>query len=207
MALTKDKKAQLIEDYEKGLAAAPHAFLLDYKGITVPQVTALRDKVRDSGGHYQVVKNTLALRAIDGKALAELKDHFVGPTAVVYSMSDPVALAKALTDFAKDVPLVQFKAGLVESRSIAANQIKDIASLPSREQLLTKLVFLLQSPMARLARVLAAVPQQLVIVLDQVRKQKEEGGAAAAGAEAAAPPAPDAPAAAAEAASAPETAQ
>jgi large subunit ribosomal protein L10 len=81
--------------------------------------------------------------------------------------------------------VVQFKAGLVESRSIAANQIKDIASLPSREQLLTKLVFLLQSPMTRLARVLAAVPQQLVIVLDQVRKQREEGGGAdAAGASA-----------------------
>jgi len=144
----------------------------------VPQVTALRDKVRDSGGHYEVVKNTLALRAIDGKALAELKEHFVGPTAVVYSMTDPVALAKALTDFAKDVPAVQFKAGLVESRSIAANQIKDIASLPSREQLIAKLLFLLQSPVTRLARVLAAVPQQLVVVLDQVRKQKEEGGAA-----------------------------
>jgi len=116
MALTKEKKADLIADYEQGLAAAPHAFLLDYKGITVPQVTALRDKVRDSGGHYAVVKNTLALRAIDGKALAELREHFVGPTAVVYSMTDPVALAKALTDFAKDVPAVQFKAGLVESR-------------------------------------------------------------------------------------------
>jgi large subunit ribosomal protein L10 len=186
MALTKEKKSDLIADYEKGLAAAPHAFLLDYKGITVPQVTALRDKVRDSGGHYAVVKNTLALRAIDGKALAELKEHFVGPTAVVYSMSDPVALAKALTDFAKDVPAVQFKAGLVESRSIAANQIKDIASLPSREQLIAKLVFLLQSPIARMARVLAAVPQQLVVVLDQVRKQKEEGGAVSDAADAAA---------------------
>jgi large subunit ribosomal protein L10 len=179
MALTKEKKSDLIADYEKGFAVAPHAFLLDYKGITVPQVTALRDKVRDSGGHYAVVKNTLALRAIDGKALAELKEHFVGPTAVVYSMSDPVALAKALTDFAKDVPAVQVKAGLVESRSIAANQVKDIASLPSREQLIAKLLFLLQSPIARLARVLAAVPQQLVVVLDQVRKQKEEGGGAA----------------------------
>lgn len=187
MPLTPDKKKQLIDDYEKGLAAAPHAFLLDYKGITVPQVTALRTRVRDSGGHYEVVKNTLALRAIDGKALAELKEHFVGPTAVVYSMNDPVALAKALTDFAKDVPAMQFKAGLVESRTIAANQIKDIASLPSREQLLTKLVFLLQSPVTRFVRVLAAVPQQLVIVLDQVRKQKEEGGAAPAGAEAGAP--------------------
>jgi large subunit ribosomal protein L10 len=187
MPLTKDQKEELIADYEKGLAAAPHAFLLDYKGISVPQVTALRDKVRDSGGHYEVVKNTLALRAIDGKALAELKEHFVGPTAVVYSMSDPVALAKALTDFAKDVPAVQFKAGLVESRSIAANQIKDIASLPSREQLIAKLLFLLQSPVTRLARVLAAVPQQLVVVLDQVRKQKEEGGGAATADAAAAP--------------------
>lgn len=185
MALTKEKKSDLIAEYEQGLAAAPHAFLLDYKGITVPQVTALRDKVRDSGGHYAVVKNTLALRAIDGKALAELKEHFVGPTAVVYSMTDPVALAKALTDFAKDVPAVQFKAGLVESRSVAANQIKDIASLPSREQLIAKLLFLLQSPIARMARVLAAVPQQLVVVLDQVRKQKEEGGGAAASAPAA----------------------
>jgi large subunit ribosomal protein L10 len=182
MALTKQKKEELIADYEQGLAAAPHAFLLDYKGITVPQVTALRDKVRDSGGHYKVVKNTLALRAIDGKALAELKAHFVGPTAVVYSMNDPVALAKALTDFAKDVPAVQFKAGLVESRSIAANQIKDIASLPSREQLIAKLLFLLQSPITRLARVLAAVPQQLVIVLDQVRQQREGGAPAAAAA-------------------------
>ena len=180
MPLTKEEKSDLIAEYEQGLAAAPHAFLLDFKGITVPQVTALRDKVRDSGGHYAVVKNTLALRAIDGKALAELKEHFVGPTAVVYSMTDPVALAKALTDFAKDVPAVQLKGGLVESRSIAANQIKDIASLPSREQLIAKLLFLLQSPIARLARVLAAVPQQLVVVLDQVRKQKEEGGGAAA---------------------------
>jgi large subunit ribosomal protein L10 len=187
MPLTKEEKSDLIAEYEQGLAAAPHAFLLDFKGITVPQVTALRDKVRDSGGHYAVVKNTLALRAIDGKALAELKEHFVGPTAVVYSMTDPVALAKALTDFAKDVPAVQLKGGLVESRSIAAGQIKDIASLPSREQLIAKLLFLLQSPIARLARVLAAVPQQLVVVLDQVRKQKEEGGAVSdAGGEAAA---------------------
>jgi large subunit ribosomal protein L10 len=200
MPLKPEKKKQLIDDYEKGMAAAPHAFLLGYKGITVPQVTALRDKVRDSGGHYEVVKNTLALRAIDGKALAELKEHFVGPTAVVYSMTDPVALAKALTDFAKDVPAVQFKAGLVESRSIAANQIKDIASLPSREQLLTKLVFLLQSPITRFVRVLAAVPQQFVVVLDQVRKQKEEGGGSGASAPAGAPEAPAAPAEAAPAA-------
>jgi large subunit ribosomal protein L10 len=130
--------------------------------------------VRASGGEYVVVKNTLALRAIDSQALAQLKEHFVGPTAVVYSQTDPVALAKALTDSVKDIPALQFKAGLVEGRAIAADQIRDIASLPSREELLTKLLFLMQSPITRFARVLAAVPQSFVMVLDQVRKKKEE---------------------------------
>ncbi|HXO21181.1 MAG TPA: 50S ribosomal protein L10 [Thermoanaerobaculia bacterium] len=176
MPLTRSDKEQLIEEYEQGLAAAPHAFLLGFKGITVPQVTTLRDRVRESGGHYAVVKNTLALRAIDGKALGELKEHFTGPTAVVYSTTDPVALAKALTDFAKDVPAIQFKGGLVESRTVVAAQIKEIAQLPGREELIAKLLYLLQSPVTRFARVLAAVPQQFVAVLDQVRIQKEEGG-------------------------------
>jgi large subunit ribosomal protein L10 len=174
MPLTRGDKEELIQEYEKGLAAAPHAFLLGYKGITVPQVTALRDKVRASGGEYVVVKNTLALRAIDGAALSALKEHFVGPTAVVFSGTDPVALAKALTDFAKDVPAIQFKAGLVEKRAVPAEQIKEIAQLPSRQELIAKLLFLLQSPIVRFARVLAAVPQQFVSVLDQVRIQKEQ---------------------------------
>jgi large subunit ribosomal protein L10 len=174
MPLTRNDKEQLLEQYENGLAQAPHAFLLGYQGITVPQVTELRNRVRSSGGEYVVVKNTLALRAIDSKALSQLKDHFVGPTAVVYSSKDPVALAKALTDSVKDMPALQFKAGLVEGRAIAAEQIKDIASLPSREELIAKLLFLLQSPITRLARVLAAVPQSFVMVLDQIRVKKEE---------------------------------
>jgi large subunit ribosomal protein L10 len=177
MPLTRQEKEQLVSEYEQGLAAAPHAFLLGYKGITVPQVTNLRAKVRQSGGHYEVVKNTLALRAIDGKALAALSEHFTGTTAVVYSDTDPVALAKTLTDFAKDVPALQFKAGLVERRTVPADQIKEIAQLPSREELIAKLLFLIQSPVARFVRVLAAVPQSFVVVLDQVRKQKEEGDA------------------------------
>jgi large subunit ribosomal protein L10 len=173
MPLTRDDKQELLEEYEQGLASSPHAFLLGYQGIKVPQVTALREKVRQSGGEYVVVKNTIALRAIDGAALAQLKEHFVGPTAVAFG-SDPVALAKALTDFAKDVPVLQFKAGLVEGRAVPADQIKDIASLPGREELIAKLLYLLQSPVTRFARVLAAVPQSFVMVLDQVRKKKEE---------------------------------
>jgi len=174
MALTRNDKEQMLAEYEQGLAKAPHAFLLGYQGITVPQVTELRNRVRQSGGEYVVVKNTLALRAIDSQALGQLKDHFVGPTAVVFSLKDPVSVAKALTDFAKDVPAIQFKAGLVEGRAVPAEQIKDIASLPSREELIAKLLFLLQSPVTRFARVLAAVPQQFVAVLDQVRIKKEE---------------------------------
>jgi large subunit ribosomal protein L10 len=174
MPLTRNDKEQMLAEYEQGLAKAPHAFLLGYQGITVPQVTELRSRVRQSGGEYVVVKNTLALRAIDSQALAQLKEHFVGPTAVVFSLTDPVAVAKALTDYAKDVPAIKLKAGLVEGRAIAADQIKDIASLPSREELIAKLLFLMQSPVTRFVRVLAAVPQSFVMVLDQVRKKKEE---------------------------------
>jgi large subunit ribosomal protein L10 len=174
MALTRNDKEQLLEQYENGLAKAAHAFVVGYQGISVPQVTELRNRVRNSGGEYVVVKNTLALRAIDSKALAQLKEHFVGPTAVVFSDKDPVALAKALTDSVKDMPALQFKAGLVEGRAIGADQIKDIASLPSREELLAKLLFLLQSPVVRFVRVLAAVPQSFVMVLDQIRIKREE---------------------------------
>jgi large subunit ribosomal protein L10 len=176
MPLTRSDKEQILADYEGGLAKAPHAFLVSYQGITVPQVTELRNRVRQGGGEYVVVKNTIALRAIDSQALAQLKEHFVGPTAVVFSQTDPVAIAKALTDYAKDVPAIKVKAGLVEGRAIAADQVKDIASMPSREQLIAKLLFLLQSPITGFVRVLAAVPQSFVMVLDQVRIKKEGGG-------------------------------
>lgn len=177
MPLSRADKEEMLAEYSQGLAQAPHAFLLGFKGIKVPQVTELRDRVRRTGGHYIVVKNTLALRAIAGKPMAELAEHFTGPTAVVYSETDPVAVAKALTDFAKDAPVIEFKAGLVEGRAVPAAQIKEIATLPGREELMAKLLFLMQSPIVRLARVLAAVPQQFVAVLDQVRTRKEEQGA------------------------------
>jgi large subunit ribosomal protein L10 len=173
MALTRQQKETLVAQYAEGLAQAPHAFLLDYKGITVPQVTELRDKVRESGGSYLVVKNTLALRAIDGKALAGLAAQFDGPTAVAFTAGDAVALAKTLTQFAKEVPAIEFKGGLVDQRVIAGDRIKEIASLPSREELISRVLFLLQSPIARLARGLAAITRDFVVVLDQIRTQRE----------------------------------
>ncbi len=172
MALTRTKKEELIEEYESGLATAPHAFVVGFQGLSVPQVTELRDRIRGTGGHYRVVKNTLALRAIDGKDLAALSDKFTGPTAVAYTRDDVVGLAKALAEFRKTVPLVEFKGGLVDGQAINADEVEDIAKLPSREELMAKLLFLLQSPITRLARTLSAIPRQFVVVLDQIAQEK-----------------------------------
>lgn len=173
MPLNKSQKTDMVAGYAQGLAEAPNAFILSYKGITVPQVTELRAKIRQSGASYQVVKNTLVRRAIEGKALGGIKEVFEGPIAVVYTQDNVVELAKVLTEFAKTTPVLEFKGGVVEGQPVAAEQIKDIAELPSREELLTKLVFLLQSPIVRLVRDLADFNRQLVAVLDQVAKQKQ----------------------------------
>lgn len=173
MALNRARKQELIESYSEGLGKSVHAFLLTYRGVTVPQVTELRSRVRAKGGTYTVVKNTLALRAIESGALNALQPFFTGPTAVVYG-ADPVALAKVLTDYVKEVPAYEFKAALVDGRAVKAAEIKELASLPSRDELIAKLVYLLQSPITRFVRVLAAVPQSFVVVMDQVRQQKEQ---------------------------------
>jgi large subunit ribosomal protein L10 len=175
MPLTRAQKEDVLAGYRDSIATAAHAFLVDYKGVSVPQVTELRSKIREIGGDYVVVKNRLALRAIEGGALEGLKEYFVGTVAVAWTREDPVALAKALSDFSSDVPAIEFKAGLVDGRTVAPEQIKEIATLPSREDLVAKLLFLLQSPIARFVRALGAIPQQLVTVLDQVAKKKEQG--------------------------------
>ncbi len=172
MALTRVQKQQIVERYEQGLARAPHAFLVSFQGIKVNDVTELRARVRAVGGSYEVVKNTLALRAIEGKPLAALSSIFEGALAVVYTDSDAVAVAKALTEFAKTVPAVVFRGGIVDGQPIAANEVEQIARMPSREELIAKLLFLLQSPISRLVRTLAAIPRDLVVVLDQIGKQK-----------------------------------
>jgi large subunit ribosomal protein L10 len=173
MPLTRENKESLLESYQSGLAAAPHAYLVAFEGVSVPQVTELRQKIRDNGGQYVVVKNRVALRAIEGAALEGLKDRFTGPTAVAFAQEDPAGLAKVLTEFAKDVPKFEFKGGIVEGQAVSAEDIDELATLPSREELLAKLLFLFQSPATRLVRTLAAVPRDLVVVLDQIAKTKE----------------------------------
>jgi len=169
----REQKAQAISEFTEGIGSATNAFVLDFKGITVPQVTELRKQVRESGSQYMVIKNTLALIAVKDTPLTKLSGHFSGMTAVAYNTTDPVALAKVLTKFAKDVPTVHFKGAMLGGQVVAATDIQTIANLPSREELVAKLLYLLQSPIRGLATVLAANIRNLAVVIDQVRQQKE----------------------------------
>jgi large subunit ribosomal protein L10 len=211
--MNREDKAAAISELGEGIGKATNAFVMSFKGITVPQVTELRRQVRDTSSTYVVVKNTLALIAVKDSPLTALKGAFSGPTAVAYNTTDAVALAKALTKFAKDVPAITFKGAMLDGQIVAADQIQAIANLPSRNELISKLLYVLQSPMRGLATVLAANIRNLAVVIDQIAKQKAEGAAPAA-AEASAPEAsapeasaPEAPAAEASVpeAPAPET--
>jgi large subunit ribosomal protein L10 len=173
----REQKAEAISEFTEGIGSATNAFVLDFKGITVPQVTELRRQIRETGSTYVVIKNTLALIAVKDTPLTKLTQHFSGMTAVAYNKTDAVALAKVLTKFAKDVPTVQFKAALLGGQPVAASEIQNIANLPSREELVSKLLFMLQSPIRGLATVLAANIRNLAVVIDQVRQQKEETAA------------------------------
>lgn len=173
----REQKAQAISEFSEGLGQATNAFLLDFKGITVPQVTELRKQVRETGSDYVVLKNTLALIAVKDSPLTKMSAQFTGMTAVAYNKTDAVALAKVLTKFAKDVPAVQFKGALLAGQVLPASEIQNIANLPSREELIAKLLYLMQHPIRGLAVVLNGTMRNLAVVLDQIAKQKEGGEA------------------------------
>ena len=175
--MNREEKAQAISEFTEGIGSATNAFVLDFKGITVPQVTELRKQVRESGSSYVVIKNTLALIAVKDSPLTQIKDKFTGMTAVAYNRTDAVILAKALTKFAKDVPALQFKGALLNGQIVPASQIQNIANLPSREELVSKLLYLMQHPIRGLVTVLSANIRNLAVVLDQVAKQKGGGAA------------------------------
>jgi large subunit ribosomal protein L10 len=176
---TRSEKQQMIEELSTQIGSATNAFLIDFKGITVPQVTELRRQVRETKSGYLVVKNTLALIALKDSPMLAMKDQFIGPTAVAYNSSDAVVLAKALTKFAKDVPALNFKGAMLNGQVVPASQIQSIAALPSRAELVAKLLFLMQSPIRGLVTVLSANIRNLAVVLDQIARQK--GGSEGAG--------------------------
>src|SRR2546430_3212581 len=151
--MNRDEKAAAVSELNESLAHATNAFVLEFKGITVPQVTELRRQVREASSKYVVVKNTLALIAVKDSPLTQLKEYFKGPTAVAYNTTDGVILAKALTKFAKDVPAVQFKGALLAGPGRPAGPMASAAHPPFRQPLIAKLPHLMQTPLPRLPTV------------------------------------------------------
>lgn len=178
--MNRTEKTEMVESLSGDLAKSSNAILFAFKGLKVPEVTELRRQVRGTQSKYLVVKNTLALRATRGTALEAVAEHFTGATGVAYNQSSPVALAKVLTAFARTNPNLVFKAAVIEGHAVAASEIKTIAELPSREELVSKLLFVMQSPMRRLVTVLNGPVRNLAVVLAQVADQKSKSGPAEA---------------------------
>ena len=168
--MNRTDKENAVESLSAQFRSTNHLFLIDYRGLKVVDATELRRKIRDFDGHYMVVKNTLALRAAKKTGLEEIGSYLEGPTALAYHPRDVVGMAKLLTEIAKTYPNFQFKAALIEGRMVPPSEIQAIASLPSREVLLSKLVFLLKAPLQRLVTVLKAPARDLALVLKQVEK-------------------------------------
>jgi large subunit ribosomal protein L10 len=173
MAVTRARKTEQVEKLTKDLQHVSTVIVTTYTKLTVSQDFELRKLLRSSGAKYAVVKNTLAERAAKGtKAEGALKD-LSGVTSIAYTEGDPVALAKALAKYAKDNPEFTFKTGVVEGRVISIKEIEALATMPSKEEIYSKLLFLMNAPAQRLVTVMNAVGRDISVVINQgVEKEK-----------------------------------
>lgn len=162
--------AVLNDDFKK----TSHALVVSFQGLPVDKDWELRRALQAAQLNYRVVKNTIGRRAVEGTPLESLKDHFKGMTAIAYSDSDPVGLAKVLSKFAKENAKLTFKAGVVEGRAINVKDIDALASMPSKEELVSRLMFLLNAPAQQMAVALNGVARNLAVVIGQIAEQKGE---------------------------------
>ncbi len=178
--MKKEDKQQKAEELRKELSEARSVILSKFEGITVSQDYELRRKLEGAGGKYRVVKNTIIERAAKGTPAEVVAANLHGTTSLAYTSTDPVALAKAITEYAKENAVLVFKAGVVEGRVIGLQELNAIATLPSREELFAKVLFLINSPAQRVATALSAVARNLAAVIQQGVKEKKFREAASA---------------------------
>jgi large subunit ribosomal protein L10 len=169
----KNEKQKDLESLREQLAANKNLFLAGYEKMTVGQDFELRKTVRGAGGNYKVIKNRIAEKAAEGKPAADLLKDLKGMCAIAYTSGDPVALAKALTAYAKANPAFTFKAGMVEGRVVDVSGIQQLATLPSKEELYSKLLWLINAPAQRLVSAMNGVGRNLAVVVDQGVKENK----------------------------------
>ncbi len=176
MSLNLEQKQAVVSEVTAQLASAQAVLLAEYRGLAVGQVTELRNRARQSGIYLRVLKNTLARRAVQGTPFEKLSDQMVGP--LIYGITqDPVAGAKVLAQFAKENEKLIIKAGAMSNSLMSAQDVKTLATMPSRDELLARLLGTMQAPVANLVRTMNEVPGRFVRTLAAVNDQKEKSAA------------------------------
>jgi large subunit ribosomal protein L10 len=172
----KSDKKKDIDSLRKDLSESRNLFVTGYEKLRVDQDFELRKTIRGAGGKYRVIKNNLAEKASEGTPAEQVLKGLRGMTSLAYTSGDPVALAKALTAYARTNPAFSFKAGMVEGRAIDIGAISDLASMPSKEEIFARLLFLINAPAQRLASAIGAVGRNLAVVVDQGVKENKFSG-------------------------------
>ncbi len=170
--MNREQKGDIVAELTDRLSQSPNLYLTDFTGVTVKSITEFRRQLRAAGVEYTVVKNTLALRALEAASVTGLEDMFVGPTAFVFAGEDPVAAAQVLSEFSKKHEKFTVKAGLVDGQQVSADDVKRLASLPSRDEMLGQVAGLMQSPLQSFVGALDGLLYQMVGVLDALREQR-----------------------------------
>jgi large subunit ribosomal protein L10 len=164
---TRATKATEVTELKGLLAGTPHVFLTGFEKLTVGQDYKLRKTVRAAGGSYKVVKNTLAGIACEGTPAEPILKGLGGMNSIAFTKTDPVALAKALRDYAKDVPTFTFKGGVVDGQVFKAKDVEALASMPSKEEIFAKLLYVINAPAQKLVTVINAVGRDIAVVINQ----------------------------------------
>ncbi len=171
---TKATKQKDLNALTEQLSNSKSAMIVSFNKLTVNKDQEFRNQLRESGANYKVVKNTLARRAVEGTQYEKAADYFKGVTAIAWTETDPVILSKTISKFIKDNgEIFSFKAGVVDGRVVDLKQVQEIASLPSKEELISKLLFVINAQAQRIATVINAVPRNLAVVIKQIGDRKE----------------------------------
>ena len=172
--MNKEEKQQAVTQLSDTLKGASLVVATDYRGLTVEEITQLRNELRSVSSHYKVVKNTLLKRATAGTPIEALHEHLTGPTAILVSPEDPVGPVKVLVKYLKDYSALSIKGGVLEGKTLSADETKELSTLPGRQELLSKVLSLCVSPHVGLLNTLNGIAQKFVRVLHAIEQKKAE---------------------------------